>query len=207
MAQVYRRIANPYMPNGTPDKTNAPTPLLAPGEVGCYFNDQNTQGDYLRVLVDSGCTSATPVGIISQGQLAFWKDQSQGLVTNDSRFCDLPYTGPSNATYPFINRVAGVFQLTPTVSPGVNGTDGNPQLYAVDLIVNRRQSLMAITGTPLAGQLVTADNIASSATGFGNAVSTAAPSQVLGVVSSPTVVSTVNSLSLYSVDINIGFAQ
>ena len=76
MAQVYPSIANPYMPNGTADKTNSPSPAYAPGEIGCTFTDQNTGGKYLRVYLDSGATSATPVGAPVQGQVAYWKSGS-----------------------------------------------------------------------------------------------------------------------------------
>ena len=51
MAQYYRRIVNPYMPQGSPTLTTAPTPLDAPGEVGCTFNDPDG-ATYLRALVD-----------------------------------------------------------------------------------------------------------------------------------------------------------
>jgi len=55
------------------------------------------------------------VGAVAAGQLAFWKDESQALVTNDKNQCDV---GPSGA----VNRVAGVFQTAVTTAAGVNGT-------------------------------------------------------------------------------------
>ena len=196
MAQVYPRIANPFMYQGTPDKTNAPTPLYAPGEVGCAFNDQNIGGSFLRVLLDSGATSSTPVGAVAQGQVAFWKDQGNGIVTNDSRFCDLGATASPN-------RVAGVFQLAVSTTPGINGTDGNPQLYACDLIIQKRAALVLASGTPTVGGYATANTSANTANCVSSAVGTAAPTQPVGIWAS----ATASSGSLYPCDVNIGFVD
>ena len=195
-AQVYRRIANPYMPNGTPDLTNSPSPYYAPGELGYAFSDQNTGGEYLRVQLDSGATAANPVGAVAAGQLAFWKDQSRSIVTNDKRQCDV---GPSGA----INRVAGVFQLAVTAGGGVNGTDGQPLMYMCDLVIRKPNTPMLL-GAVLLGAQVTADTTANTAQGtYTTGVNTAPVSQVLGVVASATAISG----SLYPVNVNIGFAE
>jgi len=81
--QVYSRIMSPYMPQGTSAQTNAPTPMYAPGELGCAFYDPDTGNTCLRVKLDSGATAANTVGVVAAGQLAFWKDQVAGIVTND----------------------------------------------------------------------------------------------------------------------------
>lgn len=196
MAQVYPRIANPYQPQGTPDKTNAPSPYYASGELGCAFNDQNTGGSYLRVQLDSGATSTNAVGAVAAGQLAFWKDQSQAIVTNDKNMCDV---GASGA----INRVAGIFQLAVTAAPGVNGTDGNPLMYMCDLVIQKRAYPCATTGTIVAGAAFIADTTASTARGISQATVTTAPvSQVIGVCAS-----TVVTNGLTPVDVNIGFVD
>lgn len=193
--QVYRRIANPYMPQGTPDLTNAATPVYAPGELGCVFSDQNTGGEYLRVLLDSGATAANTVGVVQAGQLAFWKDQPNALVTNDKRMCD---AGPSGA----INRVAGIFQLAVTAGGGVNGTDGNPLQYMCDLVV-RKPAFSVYVGAALVGAQMTADTTANTAQGtYTTGVNTAPVSQVLGVFNSSTI--TANHAS---VNVAIGFAE
>lgn len=193
--QVYRRIANPYMPQGTPDLTNAPTPLYAPGEIGCAFSDQNTGGEYLRVLLDSGATSGTPVGAVKKGQLAYWKDQDNGIVTNDSRFCDVGVAGA-------INRVAGIFQLAVTAGGGVNGTDGQPLQYACDLII-RKRAASVYASTALIGAQATADTTANTAqVVYTTGVNTAPVSQVLGVFASSTITD-----NLVPVDVSIGFAE
>lgn len=196
MAQVYPRIANPYMPNGTPDLTNSPSPYYAPGEIGCAFNDQNTGGSYLRVQLDSGAT-AGGVGAVAGGQLAFWKDQGAGIVTNDKNQCDV---GPSGA----VNRVAGIFQTAVKTQAGVNGSDGNPIMYMCDLVIQKRAYGVSMTGTILAGTFAIADTTASTARAISQATVTTAPvSQVIGVVASATAIST----GIYPVDVNIGFAD
>jgi hypothetical protein len=194
MAQCYPRIVNPYMPQGQVNLTNAPTPLYAPGEVGCAFNDQNAGGSYLRVLVDSGATSSTPVGAVAAGQVAFWKNQSQGLVTNDQRMCDVGAAGAAN-------RVAGIFQLAVTVAPGVNGSDGNPLQYATDLIIQKLGASVLCSTTPTAGALATANTSSTTANCISTAVGTAAPTQFVGTWTSATAVSG----SLYPCNVNIGF--
>lgn len=196
MAQVFPRIPNPFMPQGTPDKTNAPTPVYDPGEVGCSFNDQNIGGAYLRVLLDSGATSATPTGAVAQGQLAFWKNQSQSLVTNDQRMCDV---GPAGAA----NRVAGIFQLAVTAAPGVNGTNGQPLQYMCDLIIQRGSAPVLCSSTPVAGQTASANTSAGTANAIATAVGTASPTQQIGVWASATAISG----SLFPCDVNIGFVD
>ena len=205
--QIYPRIANPYMPNGTPDKTNAPSPYYAPGELGYSFNDQNTGGSYLRVQVDSGCTASTPAGALAAGQVMYWKNAAPGIstVTNDSRFADI---GPAGA----VNRVAGILQLAATVAPGVNGPDGLPQLYMVDLILQKNNVSVQASGTLYAGTIAMANNVLSGSgsaayyppnaiaaqTSVGGDIT--AFSQQLGVWTSATVAS-----GLGTCDVNITF--
>lgn len=194
--QVYRRIANPFMPNGTPDKTNAPSPFYAPGEVGYAFSDQNSGGEYLRVILDSGATSATAVGAVAAGQLAFWKDKSKGIVTNDKNQCDV---GPTGA----VNRVAGIFQTAVTTAPGVNGSDGNPLLYMCDLVIRKNSYPVQVTGTIVAGGVAIADTTANTARAIAPATTTTAPvSQVLGVFTSATVTN-----NTAPCDVAIAFAE
>lgn len=174
MAQVYRRIANPYQPNGTPNLTNAPSPYYAPGELGCTFSDQNTGNEYLRVQLDSGATASTAVGAPVAGQIAYWKNVATATVTNDKNQCDF---GPTAAP----NRIAGVFSLAPTTAPGVNGSDGNPSLYMTDLIIKSALPVtLSASGTPTAGQLATGNTSANTANCVATAVGTAAPSQIVG---------------------------
>lgn len=202
MAQVYKRIANPYMPQGTPDKTNAPSPAYAPGEIGCYFNDENTGNAYLRVWQDSGATSSTGIGHSpAQGELAYWKNQALGIVTNDKNQCDL---GPTAAP----NRIAGVYGLAPTVSPGVNGSDGQPLQYMVDLVIKTGPTPIGVqcSSVPTAGEIGTGNTAANTANAVVLAVGTAPASETVGVFTGGAS-STVASYTLYPCDVNIGFAD
>lgn len=197
MAQVYPRIQNPWMPQGTAAQTNSPTPFFAPGEIGCAFNEQDTGGSYLRAKLDSGATSATAVGAVAAGQLAFWKDQSNAIVTNDKNQCDV---GPLGA----VNRVAGIFQLAVTAAPGVNGTDGQPLQYVCDLVIQKRAYPVAATGTILVGTAFIADTTANTARGISQSTVTTAPvSQVLGICAN----SVLGAGNLTPVDVNIGFVD
>lgn len=194
--QVYRRIQSPYMPNGTPDQTNSPSPFYAPGELGCAFSDQNTGGEYLRVQLDSGATSATAVGAVVAGQVAYWKDQAHNIVTNDKNQCDV---GPSGA----INRVAGFFQTAVKTQAGVNGSDGLPIMYMCDLVIRKTSFPIQVTGTIVAGAQALCDTTANTARAIaGAAVNTAPVSQVLGVFASATVTN-----NTAPCDVAVGFAE
>jgi len=174
--QVYRRIANPFMPQGTPNLTNAPSippynpitsgvaPFYAPGEIGCRFVDGNTGNEYIRAIADSGATSATPVGAIAANQLAFWVNRATHVVTNDKRFCSV---GPTGA----VNEVAGIFQVAAT--PG----------YVVDLLVSGGAANVSSDGSGTPGCVVFADATANTARVVAAASVVTAPlSQPLGVL-------------------------
>jgi hypothetical protein len=193
MPSYYGRIVNPYMPQGSASKTNAPSPYYAPGELGGIFNDPDGK-TYLRVQLDSGATTGVGPGIVAVGQLAFWKDQSKFIVTNDKNQCDL---GASGA----VNRVAGIFGVAVTAAPGVNGTDGQPKMYMCDLIVKAQAYPIQATGTIVAGAVALADTTASVSRAVSAATVTTAPvSQVLGVFTT-----TVITNNLSPCDVNIGF--
>jgi len=184
------------MPQGTPDQTNAPSPHFAPGELGYAFSDQNTGGEYLRAQLDSGATSATAVGAVVAGQLAFWKDESRAIVTNDKNQCDV---GPAGA----INRVAGIFQNAVSATPNVNGPDGQPRMYMCDLVIKKRAYPTQATGTIILGAQALADTTANTARALsGAAVNTAPVSQVLGVWASATITN-----NLCPLDVYVGFAE
>lgn len=181
--QVYQRIQNPFMPQGTSAQTNSPTPMYAPGELGCAFYDPDTGNTCLRVKLDSGATASTGVGAVVAGQPAFWKDQVAGIVTNDKAQCDM---GPSGA----VNRVAGFFQLAVSTAPGTNGTDGNPVQYVCDLVIQSKSFNAQASGTLVAGAVVLCDTTASTARCIAPAaVNTAPVTQVLGTWNSITITS------------------
>lgn len=194
MASVYTRISTPYQPNGTAGLCNSPAnTFYAPGEIGAAYNDQSTGKSYLRVKLDSGATSATAAGVVAANQLAFWKDRSQNLVTNDKVQAD---TGVAGA----VNRVAGIFQTAVTATPNVNGPDGQPLQYVCDIVINGVNvpvALSANTGIP--GSLLTA-SAAGTATGLALAAqNTPVLQQIIGTIRATPANTLVNA------DITIGF--
>lgn len=195
--QVYRRIANPYMPQGTPNLTNDPSPHYAPGELGCAFWDANTAKEWLRVELDSGATAATPVGAVQAGQLAFWRDKVHNIVTNDQRMSDVGAGGGA------INRVAGVFATAVSTAPGVNGTDGQPLRYMCDLVIRGLNTQVQVSAAPTLGATGIADTTAGTARAVPLAVGTAPTSQSLGIFSS----STLAPGNLATMDCYIGFSE
>ncbi len=90
----------------SPDAFNAAT-LYKPGELGSRF--EVTGKAYQVVQLDSGATASTGAGAVAAGMLAFWKDRSNYVVTNDKAQA---IGGPvaSNGR----NAYAGVFQVAGT---------------------------------------------------------------------------------------------
>lgn len=200
MPAIFGRIANPFMPNGTPNLTNAPSPPYAPGEIGKVFVDQNTGNGYIRVFLDSGATSSTTVGAVAANQLAFWKDRSKNLVTNDPNFND---TGTPASC---VNRVAGIFQTAVTAAPGTNNSLGQPVQYYCDLLVyGKNVPVLATQGVVVApGSAVIADGTTGRSKCVTN-VTTAPTQQLLGYSRSSTVSGLAGTLGTFNADVNIGF--
>lgn len=96
------RYLSPYIKSGNPDVYNEPT-LYAPGDLGASW-DANDR-TYEVVQLDSGATSATPVGSVAANMLAFWKSKTNRIVTNDARVAIGGQT-----TSGFRNNVAGIFR-------------------------------------------------------------------------------------------------
>lgn len=199
--QVYAKIANAYMPNGTSAKTNAPTPFYAPGEIGCAFFDPMTGFTCLRARLDSGATASTPVGAVAAGQLAFWKDRANNLVTNDNRMVDAP-AAPTTANA-YLNRVAGIFQTAVTTAPGVNDSTGQPVTYVCDLVIlGQNVNVWTKSASATEGAFGVCDTTAGTAQVAALASTATAPtSQVIGVFRSSTITS-----NLAPMDVEIGFA-
>ena len=157
---------------GNPDTWSAAGPSttdvasannLRLGEVGkAYdYNDRT----YQRVKLDSGATAANTVGVVAANQLAFWKDKSNYIVTNDKRFALLGAVANS-----FANNVAGVFRSAVTAG------------YYCDILTRGRNIAVAATANCTGGTTVIADVTASTASADGVAVGTASTYQKLGVV-------------------------
>lgn len=194
--QVYQRIANPYMPNGTSALTNSPLPMYAPGELGCAFYDPMTGNVNLRVLLDSGATSSTAIGAVKAGQLAFWKNRSQFLVTNDQAQCDMDFTVPPANWW--VNRVAGVFQTAVTTAPGTNQTNGQPQQYYCDLVIaGRSVNVWTESGQATQGCQAICDTTTGTAQVKALATTTTAPtSEVIGVFTTSTITSNLSPVDV-----------
>jgi hypothetical protein len=182
------------MPNGTPDKTNSPSPFYAPGELGYAFADQNTGLEFLRVKLDPASSTGT-VGAVAAGQLAYWKDRLQAIVTNDKAASDVGAAGA-------INRVAGVFMTPVTATPNATGRDGQPLYYMCDIVIRGPVNVRA-GGTLVAGAQAIADTTAAVSQAIsGAAVTTPPPSQVLGVWLSATITGGVALM-----DVSIAFSE
>lgn len=151
-----------YVPTGDPDTWHSDT-LQRPGELGKAYdwNDRT----YQRVKLDSGATAANTVGVVAANQLAFWKDKSAYLVTNDKRFALLNAVANS-----FANNVAGVFRHAVTAGE-----------YCDILIRGRNIAAAAVAGVD-GGEQVIADVTADTASVDSVAVGTAVTYQKLGVV-------------------------
>lgn len=202
--QTYKRIANPYMPQGTSAKTNIATPFYAPGEIGCGFFDPMVGASVARVRLDSGATSSTGVGAVKAGQLAFWKDRANNLVTNDQAQVDIniALSGASTVTNAWVNRVAGVFQTAVSTSPNVNDSNGNPVTFVCDIVIEAPNfNVATLAANANAGCQAICDTTASTAQAKALATTTTAPtSQVLGVYRSSTITG-----GLAPMDVAIGF--
>lgn len=77
--------------------------LPRPGELGNRVYGTSNK-EYQVVQIDSGATVATPTGIIARGQLLYWKDKSNYIVTNDSRVA----IGGQGANSQFRSEGAGI---------------------------------------------------------------------------------------------------
>lgn len=93
-----------YQTTGNPATVNDATQYKA-GELGQHQTD-TFGATWQRVQLDSGATSATAVGVVAAGQLAYWKDKSAYIVTNDSAQALGANVGGNSE---FRNEVAGVF--------------------------------------------------------------------------------------------------
>lgn len=134
---------------GTPTTPGSYTPY-APGQEGLSFelNDKT----YTPVIVDSGCTAATPVGLVAAGQLLFWKDKPNRIVTNDQR---MAYGG--STTNAARNFVAGIARTAVTAAN--LGTGG----ALICMLVKGYNISVASDGSGGVGQSAIADGTAGTA--------------------------------------------
>lgn len=167
------RIISPYIGTGNPDtftEVTSTTPgtfrPYAGGDLGTAYdwNDKT----YQKVLCDSGATSATPTGAVAANELAFWKDRSNYIVTNDQRFA--LFGGVADS---FRNNVAGIFR---------SAVPAGAQCF---VLIEGRQVNIKEAGSATAGMLLVA-NTGSNADSLGVALGTAPGYVTLGVVTTAT---------------------
>lgn len=94
-----QKIQTVYISTGDPDTMNA-SELYKPGELGAVFDFAGSRR-YQLVQLDSGATAAPTVGVVAATQVAYWKDKTKYLVTNDLRFSQR-------------NLAAGIFRMAVT---------------------------------------------------------------------------------------------
>ena len=149
-----------YVPTGNPD-TWSSTPLERPGEIGKVhdYNDKT----YQRVQLDSGATASTAIGAVAANQVAYWKDKTKYLVTND---VNQALGVASSAQMQF---AAGIFR------------SAVPAGYYCDIVVRGRNIACADDGSPGVGELIIADATSGQARVKGIALGTACTHKELGI--------------------------
>lgn len=142
--------------------------LYKPGELGNVVVDVSANRRGQIVQLDSGVTSATATGVAAAGQVAFWKDKSNFLVTNDStqaNAVNAPAGGwgnAGNATLDAREFTAGILQLAVTggnftiILQRTDVKGGFNCLAAAGGTYNAGNSFVANTGTAADGTTVTA---------------------------------------------------
>src|SRR5262245_13159562 len=78
-----------WTPTGNPDTTNiTPTDFNSmggqPGSLGIRFESSPPNRAYQRVQLDSGASASSLSGAVAANQIAYWKDKSKYIVTNDA---------------------------------------------------------------------------------------------------------------------------
>jgi hypothetical protein len=163
------RIISPFLGStGNPD-TYVELPNPSPGAYSPYaggdlgnaydYNDRT----YQKVTLDSGATSATPTGAVAANQVAFWKDRTNYVVTNDARFALF-----NNVANSYANNVAGIFRAT--IPPGSG---------CFVLIKGRAIPVKSAGAT--AGMMMVANQGSTAADASGTAIGTPPPTQSIGV--------------------------
>lgn len=176
-----------WLPTGNPDTTNiTPTDFGTnvtsanmggqPGSLGIRFEAAVPTRAYQRVKLDSGATASTSVGVVAANQLAYWKDKSQYIVTNDVTQANAAnMQGVSMSNSGFRNFIAGVFRSAVTAG---NYCD----------ILQRGQSIsVKTTGSPSIGDTLVSDTSTSTAQAATVTAGTAPTCKPIGIVSGTTV--------------------
>jgi hypothetical protein len=183
MADANRQSAGTiWLPTGNPDTTNitpanwGPTTTNVtmggqPGSLGIKFEASPPDRAYQRVQLDSGATASSPAGVVAANQLAYWKDKSQYIVTNDINQANaVNMAGVAWTNSGFRNFVAGIFRSAVTA--------GN---YC-DILQRGRSISVKTTGSPAPGDFLVSDTSTTAAQAATVTAGTAPTCKTLGVV-------------------------
>lgn len=168
-----------WLPTGNPDTTNiTSTDFLSlggqPGSLGIQFDGGVPNRSYQRVQLDSGATSATAIGVVAANQLAYWKDKTNYIVTNDvNQAIGAPSVAETNNN--FRNYVAGIFRTAVTA--------GN---YC-DVLQRGLSISVKTTGSPAIGDKLVSDTSTSTARAAVVTPGTAPTVQIIGTARGPAV--------------------
>lgn len=155
--------------------------LYRPGELGSQIQTVSNKS-YQLVQVDSGATASTGAGLPLSGHVAFWKDRSKYLVTNDKAQAE-----GANAS-----AAAGVFC---SISGGASGTASiTPAYYGVIQQRGTHSGVLTNGTAAAAGDVLAATVTATSATAAVSKFTpgTAPTSTVVGVATAATSAVTAN---------------
>lgn len=168
-----------YVVTGNPDTLDiSPTDFTSLGyrtaELGLTFEALGgSQGrQYQIVQLDSGVTASTSGGVVAANQLAFWKDRTTYLVTNDYNQSQGAVSGTASGG---ANEVAGIFRNAATTRARVNGYG------TVTAILQKGEAIpVKTTGSPSIGDHCRANVSSPAADATNTAAATACPTQRLG---------------------------
>ena len=120
-----------FVTTGNPASVNESAALQhLPGQLGCTVEVGNKKWQY--VLLDTGAVAAATPGVVAANDVAYWKDRTNYLVTNDERMSEAGVNGVAGVFgcavtagyYCFIQRGgrASVYQDTGTAAAGTVGS-------------------------------------------------------------------------------------
>lgn len=142
-----------------PEQLNVAT-LYKPGELGARM--ELTGKAYQLVQVDSGATASTGAGHVPQcGDLAFWKDRKNYLVTNDKVQADV---GDNALAVGNCLSVAGVFCSLKTSSQAGGDTSITPGNYGFIQQRGIHVGVLNTSGGAIKGDALAATITSTSAT-------------------------------------------
>lgn len=147
--------------------------LYKEGELGTEIPDVGSDRIFKIVQVDSGCTANAPSGAVAAHELAYWKDKSRSLVTNDMTQANA-VNSPNAATHDGRNFVAGVFTNAVTAGYYTN-------ILRRDNTSNGYTVKAAVGGTYASG-VIAVPNTGVAADATSVAAGTAPTCKTIGVV-------------------------